>query len=104
MTKQSRGEADRELDEILARVTYIGPEPRPSEDEMMAMAADAVRTVRHAGTGQFRIVVEPDENRWRAYCPELEAQAAATWGRMPEEAVRHLREVLEMISAEKARK
>lgn len=63
-----------------------------------------MRTVRQAGTGELRIVVEPDEDRWRAYCPELEAQGAATWGRTPEEAIRHLREVLEMIAAEKGRK
>jgi predicted RNase H-like HicB family nuclease len=51
-------------------------------------------------TYTFRVVVEPDEDRWRAYCPALEAQGAATWGNTREEVLRHIREVLEMIVAE----
>jgi predicted RNase H-like HicB family nuclease len=51
-------------------------------------------------TYTFKIVVEPDEDRWRAYCPALEAQGAATWDYTREEALRHIREVLEMIVAE----
>jgi predicted RNase H-like HicB family nuclease len=51
-------------------------------------------------TYTFRVVVEPDEDRWRAYCPALEEQGAATWGNTREEALRHIREVLEMIVAE----
>jgi predicted RNase H-like HicB family nuclease len=51
-------------------------------------------------TYTFKVVVERDEDRWRAYCPALEAQGAATWGHTREEALRHIREVLEMIVAE----
>lgn len=51
-------------------------------------------------TYTFRVVVEPDEDRWRAYCPELETQGAATWGHTREEALQHIREVLEMVVAE----
>jgi predicted RNase H-like HicB family nuclease len=51
-------------------------------------------------TYTFRIVVEPDEDRWRAYCPALEEEGAATWGHTREEALQHIREVLEMIVAE----
>ena len=51
-------------------------------------------------TYRFKVVVEPDEDRWRAYCPALEAQGAATSGHTEEEALRHIREVLEMIVAE----
>jgi len=51
-------------------------------------------------TCTFRIVVEPDEDRWRAYCPELEAQGAATWGYTREEALQNIREVMEMVVAE----
>ena len=51
-------------------------------------------------TYTFRVVVEPDEDRWRAYCPALEVEGAATWGHTREEALRHIREVLEMIVAE----
>ena len=39
-------------------------------------------------TYTFRVVVEPEEDRWRAYCPALEAQGAATWGYTQEEALR----------------
>jgi len=28
----------------------------------------------------FRVVVEPDEERWHAYCPALDKYGAATWG------------------------
>jgi predicted RNase H-like HicB family nuclease len=45
----------------------------------------------------FRVVVEPAEDRWHAYCPALERQGAATWGNTEEEALRHIREVVEMV-------
>ena len=51
-------------------------------------------------TYTFKIVVEPDEDRWRAYCPALEAQGASSWGHTREEALQHIGEVLEMIVAE----
>ena len=51
-------------------------------------------------TYTFKVVVEPDEGRWRAFCPSLEAQGASTWGHTREEALRHIHEVLEMIAAE----
>jgi predicted RNase H-like HicB family nuclease len=51
-------------------------------------------------TYTFKVVVEPDEDRWRAYCPVLEAQGAATWGDTREEAFQHIREVLEVIVVE----
>jgi predicted RNase H-like HicB family nuclease len=51
-------------------------------------------------TYTFKVVVEADEDRWRAYCPALEAQGASTWGYTREEALQHIREVLEMIVAE----
>ncbi len=53
-------------------------------------------------TYTFKIVVEPDEDRWRAYSPALEAQGASTWGHTREEALKNIREVLEMIAAELA--
>jgi predicted RNase H-like HicB family nuclease len=51
-------------------------------------------------TYTFKIVVEPDEDRWRAYCPALEEQGASTWGYTKAEALQHIREVLEMLVAE----
>jgi len=44
----------------------------------------------------FRVVVEPDEGRWFAYCPVLEEKGGATWGYSREEALRNIREVIEM--------
>ncbi len=48
----------------------------------------------------FRVVVEPDEDRWVAYCPILLKQGGATWGYTEEEALRHIREVVEMVLVE----
>ncbi|MBU4332395.1 type II toxin-antitoxin system HicB family antitoxin [Patescibacteria group bacterium] len=48
----------------------------------------------------FRVVVEPDEDRWFACCPALESQGAATWGYTKEEALKNIQEVLEMIAEE----
>lgn len=46
VTVVDRAEADRQLDKILGRVTYIGPEPEPAEDEVMDMVVDEIRAVR----------------------------------------------------------
>jgi len=48
-------------------------------------------------TYAFRVVVEPDEDRWHAHCPALTAWAAATWGDTPEEAYRNIQDVVQMI-------
>ena len=44
----------------------------------------------------FKVEVEPDEDRWFAYCPALEGNGAATWGYTREEALKNIREVVEM--------
>jgi predicted RNase H-like HicB family nuclease len=46
------------------------------------------------------VVVEPDEDRWHAYCPALEDIGGATWGYTREEALKNIREVVEMIIEE----
>src|SRR5215218_9528116 len=46
VTVVDRAEADRQLDVILSRVKYVGPEPEPSEDEVMDMIVDEIRAVR----------------------------------------------------------
>ena len=51
-------------------------------------------------TYAFKVVVEPDEDRWFAYCPALEKQGAATWGYTKEEAFKNIQEVVEMIVEE----
>ena len=48
----------------------------------------------------FKVVVEPDEDRWHAYCPVLEDKGGATWGYTREEALKNIREVVEMIIEE----
>lgn len=44
----------------------------------------------------FRVVVEPDDDRWTAYCPSLVSQGASTWGDTQEEALKNIQEVLQM--------
>ena len=45
----------------------------------------------------FRVVLEPDEDVWRAFIPELEEKGAATWGNTREEALRNIQEVAQMV-------
>jgi predicted RNase H-like HicB family nuclease len=45
----------------------------------------------------FRVVVEPDADKWRAYVPELEDKGAASWGNTKEEALRNIQEVARMV-------
>ncbi|MCE3249790.1 MAG: hypothetical protein K0R41_3615 [Geminicoccaceae bacterium] len=60
-----------------------------------ATTADAGKT-----TYTYRVVVEPDEDAWHAYCPALQGYGAATWGTTRAEALRHIREVVAMVVAE----
>jgi len=48
-------------------------------------------------TYTFKVVVEPDADRWHAYCPALQQYSAATWGYTREEALKHINEVAQMI-------
>jgi predicted RNase H-like HicB family nuclease len=48
----------------------------------------------------FRVVIEPDDGRWRAYCPAPEEKGAATWGNTFEEALKNIREVVQMVVEE----
>lgn len=45
----------------------------------------------------FPVVLEPDEDVWRAYIPELEAKGAATWGHTKDEALKNIQEVAQMV-------
>ena len=51
-------------------------------------------------TYTFKVIVEPDEDRWHAYCPALHQYGAATSGDTREEALQHIQEVVQMILAE----
>lgn len=48
-------------------------------------------------TYTFKVVVEPDEDRWHAYCPVLVEQGAATWGYSQQEALQHMQEVVRLV-------
>lgn len=48
----------------------------------------------------FKIVVEPDDDKWHAYCPALEQFGAATWGNTREEAIKHIHEVIQIVIGE----
>ena len=45
----------------------------------------------------FRVILEPDEQAWRAYIPDLEEKGGATWGNTREEALGNIREVAQMV-------
>jgi predicted RNase H-like HicB family nuclease len=47
-----------------------------------------------------QVVVEPDEDVWRAYVPDLESRGAATWGHTRAEALRNIQEVAQMVIEE----
>lgn len=51
-------------------------------------------------TYTFKVVVEPDEGGYRAYCPALRQFGAVTQGATPEEALRNINEVVQMITDE----
>ena len=48
-------------------------------------------------TYTFKVVVEPDEDRWHAYCPALLQKGGATWGYTEKEALKNIREVVQMV-------
>jgi len=48
-------------------------------------------------TYAFRVVVEPDEGGYHAYCPALRSYGAVTQGATEEEAHRNINEVVRMI-------
>jgi predicted RNase H-like HicB family nuclease len=48
-------------------------------------------------TYTFKVVVEPDEGGYHAYCPALRHHGAVTQGRTPEEALKNINEVVQMI-------
>lgn len=53
-------------------------------------------------TYTFKVVVQPDENRWQADCPALQEHGAYTWGYTRAEALRNIQEVIGMILEELA--
>ena len=45
----------------------------------------------------FKVIVEPDEDRWHAFCPALEGKGAASWGHTREEALKNIDEVIQLV-------
>ena len=66
----------------------------------MANMTKTTKIGKEAHTYLFRTVVESDDGRWSAYCPALQKYGAATWGNTREEALTHIREVVELIVEE----
>ena len=62
----------------------------------MSLGLQNIKKGGRVKTYVFRVVVEPDESRWAAYCPSLVKQGASTWGDTREEALRNIQEVLQM--------
>jgi len=50
-------------------------------------------------TYTFTAVVEPDEDRWYAYCPALLTRGGTSWGGTREEALANLEQVVKMVVA-----
>ena len=48
-------------------------------------------------TYAFKVIIEPDEDRWFAYCPVLEKRGAAAWGYSKEESLKNIQEVVRMV-------
>ncbi len=48
-------------------------------------------------TYTFRAVLEPDDDAWRAYCPDLEDKGGATWGESRDQALHRLNEVAHLV-------
>ena len=45
----------------------------------------------------FPVVLEQDDDAWRAYIPALEAKGASTWGKTREEALHNMEEVAQLV-------
>jgi predicted RNase H-like HicB family nuclease len=48
-------------------------------------------------TYNFPAIVEADDDRWFAYCPPLLEQGGSTWGYTPQEALRNLEDVVQLV-------
>ena len=48
-------------------------------------------------TYAYKVVVEPDGDKFHAYCPLLEEYGAATWGNTEEEAYNNIEEVVQAV-------
>jgi predicted RNase H-like HicB family nuclease len=56
--------------------------------------------LEHMKTYVFRVVGEPDKDKWAVHCPALLKYAATSWGNTREEALKNIQEVIEMTMHE----
>ena len=68
----------------------------PSAPPVRSAKSPFIKVVKMK-TYAFRVVIEPDDDRWNASCPVLEKYGASTWGNTKEEALKHIQEVVQMI-------
>ena len=66
----------------------------------MVNVADGRGAGKSFTTYTFRVVVEPDGDAWHADCLALKSFGAVTWGQSRAEALKHIREVVELVMAE----
>ncbi len=48
-------------------------------------------------TYAYKVIVEPDEGGWHAYCPALRAHGAVTQGATESEALKNINEVVQTM-------
>jgi predicted RNase H-like HicB family nuclease len=66
---------------------------RAPKDSGIDRGGEALEMTTYA----FKVVIEPDEDRWHAYCPALVEHGGATWGMSPAEALANLETVVKMV-------
>ena len=109
---ETKEQAHKHIEEVLGMVLESMVElgmPIPEEpDDAASLGDDQVyvsiqpklkptpKAAHSTKTYQFRVVVEPDEDQWVAYCPALVKQGAATGGQTREEAHINIHQVLQM--------
>ena len=54
------------------------------------------RTIR-IGEEDYQVILEPDDDVWSAYSPELQKKGAATWGRTKKQALENITQVVKLV-------
>jgi predicted RNase H-like HicB family nuclease len=48
-------------------------------------------------TRTLTVIVEPDGDRWHAYCPALESHGASTWANTREDGLQRIADVIQFV-------
>ena len=71
---------------------------KKADDEKRSSAPLSInRSQSLMKTYSFKVVVEPDEGGYHAYCPALRRYGAVTQGTTAEDALKNINEVVQMI-------